>query len=330
MARAAVNYALLVSLLLLALTGGAELFGNSGTAAWLYWAHRGAAVALIPLLVWKAPIAWRSLRRRGLGGSTWPGLGLAVAVVALALTGGAWLAGFGHELELAGNSLLALHLYAFFLLAIPLGAHLIARPDRPRPRLFRPRRTMLRLGIVAGAGLASTTAFALASPWLARFPAQRRFSGSFRAGDGSGNDFPVTAFMADDPAPVDISSWRLQVTGQVENPLTVTYQELRQNAGLTATVDCTGGWYAERRWSGLSLGDVLAMAGLRADAVAVTVRSITGHWTALPLDEARQALLATHVGGELLAHGHGFPLRLVAPQRRGFQWVKWVEEVRVV
>ncbi|MFW6265821.1 MAG: molybdopterin-dependent oxidoreductase, partial [Halanaeroarchaeum sp.] len=45
--------------------------------------------------------------------------------------------------------------------------------------------------------------------------------------------------------------------------------------------------------------------------------------------DAREALLATHVGGERLTHGHGFPLRLVAPDRRGYQWVKWVEEVRV-
>jgi DMSO/TMAO reductase YedYZ molybdopterin-dependent catalytic subunit len=45
--------------------------------------------------------------------------------------------------------------------------------------------------------------------------------------------------------------------------------------------------------------------------------------------EAREALLATHVGGERLSHGHGFPLRLVAPGRRGFQWVKWVERVEV-
>src|SRR5712691_2535656 len=180
MARAAVNNAPLASLLLLALTGAGELFGNSGTAAWLYWAHRGAAVTLIPLLTWKAPIAWRSLRRRSLAGSTWPGLALALAVVALALSGGAWLAGVGRELDLAGNSLLALHLYVFFVLTIPLGAHLIARPDRPRSGLFRQRRTILRLGLLAGAGLAGTAVFALAAPWLTRFPAQRRFTGSFQ------------------------------------------------------------------------------------------------------------------------------------------------------
>ncbi len=56
---------------------------------------------------------------------------------------------------------------------------------------------------------------------------------------------------------------------------------------------------------------------------------MTGYRWSLPLSEARDAVLATHVDGERLAHGHGYPLRLVAPGRRGFQWVKWVESVRV-
>jgi DMSO/TMAO reductase YedYZ molybdopterin-dependent catalytic subunit len=74
---------------------------------------------------------------------------------------------------------------------------------------------------------------------------------------------------------------------------------------------------------------VLDGTDVDGEARWVVVRSVTGYRWSFPLDEAEDLLLATHVGGERLSHGHGFPLRLVAPDRRGFQWVKWVEAVDV-
>jgi DMSO/TMAO reductase YedYZ molybdopterin-dependent catalytic subunit len=56
---------------------------------------------------------------------------------------------------------------------------------------------------------------------------------------------------------------------------------------------------------------------------------VTGYRWSFPIDEAREFLLATHVAGDRLSHGHGFPLRLVAPERRGFQWVKWVTRIEI-
>ena len=47
------------------------------------------------------------------------------------------------------------------------------------------------------------------------------------------------------------------------------------------------------------------------------------------LPTARKLLLATHVGDESLSHDHGAPVRLVAPGRRGFEWVKWVTHVEL-
>lgn len=95
-----------------------------------------------------------------------------------------------------------------------------------------------------------------------------------------------------------------------------------------ATLDCTSGWYAIQDW-GVRVGDVLDAAGVADEARWVRFESVTGYRWSLPLPEVRDALLATHVGDRPLSHGHGAPVRLVAPGRRGFQWVKWVRRIEV-
>jgi DMSO/TMAO reductase YedYZ molybdopterin-dependent catalytic subunit len=52
--------------------------------------------------------------------------------------------------------------------------------------------------------------------------------------------------------------------------------------------------------------------------------SVTGHRIVLPVADLQNAILATHVGGQPLSPGHGYPLRLVVPGRRGYHWVKWL------
>ena len=62
----------------------------------------------------------------------------------------------------------------------------------------------------------------------------------------------------------------------------------------------------------------------------VVVRSVTGWLTNLPMDEARECLLATGVAGQDLPPANGAPCRLVVPSRRGVDWVKWIEEIEIV
>jgi DMSO/TMAO reductase YedYZ molybdopterin-dependent catalytic subunit len=77
------------------------------------------------------------------------------------------------------------------------------------------------------------------------------------------------------------------------------------------------------------VGELLDAAEPRETGRWVRFRSVTGYKWSVPIEEARDCLLATAVDGDPLTHGHGAPLRLVAPGRRGFQWVKWVTSVEV-
>ena len=82
-------------------------------------------------------------------------------------------------------------------------------------------------------------------------------------------------------------------------------------------------------WAGVGLGALLAAAEPLPDAGRVVVRSATGWAASLGIDEARRCLLATDVASAPLPLGNGCPLRLVVPDRRGLDWVKWVTEVEV-
>jgi len=98
---------------------------------------------------------------------------------------------------------------------------------------------------------------------------------------------------------------------------------------VEAVLDCTGGWFSRQQWSGIRLDRLLESAGtLPAGTRSLEVVSSTGFSRRFPVDRLDRVWLATAVGGRPLSPGHGFPVRIVAPDRRGFWWVKWVVAVR--
>jgi DMSO/TMAO reductase YedYZ molybdopterin-dependent catalytic subunit len=134
----------------------------------------------------------------------------------------------------------------------------------------------------------------------------------------------VTQWLDDQVPSLDAASWRLRVRAGAS----VREWSWRELDGfsdrLRATIDCTGGWYAEQEWQGVWLDRLLP--GGRG---SVVVTSVTGYRRRFPASERGRLLLATRVGGRPLEDGHGFPARIVAPGRRGFWWVKWVREVEL-
>lgn len=267
---------------------------------------------------------------------------LAVLTLAALLGGFAWVAS-GRILNLGPWTVLTLHVWAALALLPIALLHLAPRrwrllvPAR-RPRAAPPdgsreahprfsRRAFLAAGALAAAG---GVAWVVAEAADRLQGGVRRFTGSRWLPDGGIP--PPTTFFGETTAPLGTAAWRLRVHGRVGRPLTLDVAGLSA-LGVTERVevlDCTSGWVMRTSWRGVGLGAVVDAAEPLPGTRHVVVRSVTGWYARLPLDEARRALLATHVAGQPLPHGNGAPCRLVAPDRRGLEWVKWVHEVELV
>jgi DMSO/TMAO reductase YedYZ molybdopterin-dependent catalytic subunit len=133
------------------------------------------------------------------------------------------------------------------------------------------------------------------------------------------------------------ADYRLRVEGRVATPLSFTVDQLRALPAHSAElpIACVEGWSYSAGWTGVRLHDLLQMAGAAAGA-AVHVESLEQHSpysiTFVNHFQAHDAdtLLATHLDGELLSRDHGFPLRLIGPDRPGVNQTKWVTRVVVL
>jgi DMSO/TMAO reductase YedYZ molybdopterin-dependent catalytic subunit len=287
--------------------------------------------------LWLLLLLWGKLRR------VWPRLvqpkrwnrrtlfgALATLFVALTLGSGIWWVG-GGALVLADWNLLNWHILLGFTLTAVILMHMFARAKRLRKRDLAGRRQALQFGALLLGSAALWPAQQLAQQALRLPGSRRRFTGSEEAGSYAGNAFPTSSWVADQPRPLDPQTWRLALDGAVKTPLAFSYDDLAAAGDeLEATLDCTGGFYSTQRWRGARVGRLLDQAGLQADAAYVRFISVTSYRWSLTLEEARAALLATHIDTEPLSYAHGFPLRLVAPGHRGMEWVKWLVRVEVI
>jgi DMSO/TMAO reductase YedYZ molybdopterin-dependent catalytic subunit/cytochrome b561 len=294
---------------------------------WVFAVHGVVGIGVLIPIFWKLRRVRPRVTEAAWTPATVVSVALTVLAVGAAVTGVAWV--FGANVDIVLWNLLNLHVLLGLLVVPVLLLHLRSRFRFPRRSDFEGRRTAVTFAGLAVAG-AGAWVLQRAINRVSGLAGDRRFTGSRERGSFAGNDFPTTAWVADDPDPVDTDEYALSVVGAVERPLRADYETLASFADReTATLDCTSGWYSRQEWEGVRIGRLLERAGATEDAGYVSVRSVTGYRWSLPIDQARDALLATRVGGETLSHGHGYPARLVVHGRRGFKWVKWVDSVEV-
>lgn len=309
-------------------TGLVSLNAGDPSLRWVFVLHGIVGLALALFVVAKLRRVWPRITHRDQWDlRTLIGAATTLAVLLTLGSGVGWVA--GGVLDALGFGLLNWHIALGFALVAVVAAHMIARAKPLRRRDIAGRRQAIRWLAIIGAGAVLWPA---QQRYASDLPAgiRRRFTGSRAVGDGAGNAFPATSWVADNPRPLDPDTDILTMGGHVAETLTLRYAEIARGDACVATLDCTGGFASTQEWRGVRVGALLDRAGVREGAGWVRFRSVTGYRWSLPLAEARDALLATHVGAEPLSHGHGAPARLVAPGRRGFQWVKWVVAIEIL
>jgi hypothetical protein len=277
-----------------------ELTGQPARAVLVL--HAAAGVAIVMLVPWKSVVARRGLRRKR--AMRWASIVLA-AGIAISLAFG-FLHSAGHP-DVGYLTAIDFHVGAAICVIPFVIWHVVARPLRLRPTDLG-RRSFVTGALVAGA--AGLVAAVLPS-------ARRAPTGSFAA------EYPLaTQWMFDSAPDVDVASWRLEVAGR-----SWTYDEIASYSDrVSAVIDCTGGWYSDQIWEGVLLQRLIPGG---TPGSSLNIRSMTGYSRRFDIAEAGSLLLATRVASGTLDAGHGYPVRLVAPGRRGFAWVKWVVAVEV-
>jgi hypothetical protein len=332
-----INTLILILLLVLTLTGIYGLYFPFPSI--LFEIHRIAAWGLILLIPWKTIISIRSLERgvdRRLDRNVMIAISLLLAIVTLFLivlsmiwkwnlSKYIWLGGYGYT-AIGWHWGIALYLIPILLL------HLWRRWPRPKKTDFTERRQVLKIIALSVASVATWSAAEVLAKSLQSTDSARRFTGSREEGSFAGNHYPVTSGRGQGKIKLEPETWKLHLTGAIQMPLTFTYEEVLalSKSKVTATLDCTGGWYTTQIWRGIYLTHLLNRAGLREQAAAIVLKGISDYAASFTLVQAQEILLATHVGGEGLDHVHGFPLRAVVPSRRGWHWVKWLTEIEVI
>lgn len=278
--------------------------------------HGMVALSILVLSPWKQTIV-----RRGLGrgwSRAWSSLALLLLMLITLSSGIIHAIGYGGNI--GPLTLMQVHIGSALGALVPAIVHYRSHPVRFRRRVDVDRRAFLRVGSLSvGAGLL-WLGFERSLDALGLPGGERRFTGSHETASHDAAALPVTSWLNDRVPYIEAVDWALDVDGVSYTLADIT--SLPQDE-FDAVLDCTSAWYSRQRWAGVRMDHVVDAGSHRS----VMVRSHTGYGRRFPIRDLERLWLVTHVGGRPLSPGHGYPVRVVAPDRRGFWWVKWVAAI---
>ncbi|EWG07614.1 MAG: oxidoreductase molybdopterin binding protein [Candidatus Aramenus sulfurataquae] len=134
---------------------------------------------------------------------------------------------------------------------------------------------------------------------------------------------------------VDITKYRLTVTGLVENKLEFSYEELLKMIDVDYVRDfhCVTGWSVKDvRWEGIKIRRLADMAKVKENAKWAVFYSLDGYTSVVPVEDVlhEDAIIALRMNGKPLTLESGFPARPFIPHLYGWKSAKWLTEIEFV
>lgn len=135
------------------------------------------------------------------------------------------------------------------------------------------------------------------------------------------------------PQTVDKNTYRLEVTGLVERPQKLTYDQVLAlpHVKKVFTLHCVEGWDETLLYEGVLLNDILAIAGPKPGVRTVIFYAADGYSSSVPYDYARKKgiMIGATINGLVLDATRGFPFQVVNDDKLGYKWVKWLTKIEL-
>jgi DMSO/TMAO reductase YedYZ molybdopterin-dependent catalytic subunit len=231
--------------------------------------------------------------------------------------------------------------YLLFGVLLPL-LFLLARraetgdeaPVGARPGLSRRQ----ALSVIGGGALLATAGFAFGLQRISTLGYDgKRPKRPVQAITDNASFYSVTKNLAD-PHISNLGAWRLEIGGDVANPMTLTYDDLKALPAVdeTATLLCIGnvlgaGLSSTAVWHGAPLMALIDKARPKSGVTEVLFTASDGYTNTIDLAQvaAEGVIVAYGMNGEPLPRKHGYPARIITPGRYGEKHVKWVTRITV-
>ena len=144
------------------------------------------------------------------------------------------------------------------------------------------------------------------------------------------NDIPENSIKG--PQYVDKMKYRLEIAGLVDSPRELSYDDVLgkfTSYKKVVTLNCVEGWSSTILWEGILFRDLIDFSKAKPEAKTVIFHAVDGYTTSFPIEYFynNDIIMAYKMNGAALTPDLGFPFQLVAENKWGYKWIKWIDKI---